>query len=444
MEERLRAASEALNAAIAAMNEAADAVLALAEDSSDEDRAAAVAAFETAEAEVERTKENLRTLERISEAREANPVRELRGNENENEERGPGRITVGAEEPVYRQDSAESFFRDLVYARDNPVAAARLTRHQEMVGHAEQRDVAISAVAGFMPPNYLADQYAALPRAGRPFADVLPKAPLPATGNTLSIPRITTGTSAAVQAAEADPVSETDIDDTTLTVSVRTIAGQNDVSRQALDRSEPGIDIIIFNDLMAAYDAALDAQLLSGTGSNGQHLGVRAVTGRNTVSYTAATPTQAGLLPKVYELMSLIHSGRFLAPSHIVLHPRRAAWLAAALSSTFPIFQQGNLNQAVGTQDRGLVTAFGGLEPVIDANVGTTYGAGTNEDEIYIARAADLVLMEGPVQTGVYRDVLSGTGQVRLQIWAYSAFTSGKQPEAIGHLSGTGLAEPTF
>lgn len=441
MEERLRAAREALDAAIAAMNEAADAVLGLAEDSTDEDRAAATAAFETAEAEVERTKENLRTMERIAEARAANPVRELRG---ETEREGAERIEVGREEPVYRADSSESFFRDLVYARDNPVAAARLTRHQEMVGHAEHRDVAISAVAGFMPPNYLADQYAALPRAGRPFADILPKAPLPATGNTLSIPRITTGTTAAVQAAEADAVSETDIDDTTLTVSVRTIAGQNDVSRQALDRSEPGIDIIIFNDLMAAYDAALDAQLLSGTGSNGQHLGVRAVTGRNTLSYTASTPTQAGLLPKIYELMSLIHSGRFLAPSHIVLHPRRAAWLAAALSSTFPIFQQGSLNQAVGTQDRGLVTAFGGLEPVIDANVGTLYGAGTNEDEIYIARAADLVLMEGQVQTGVYRDVLSGTGQVRLQIWAYSAFTSGKQPEAIGHLSGTGLAEPTF
>lgn len=442
MEERIKAAREALEAALRTLNDAGNAVEALTDDASEEERSAAVSCFNEAEAEVKRIDENLRTLERVAEARAAHPLPQP-------EERSEGsasgeRIVVGREEPVYRPDAQVSFYRDLVMGRDNPVAAERLARHQAQVGAAEHRDVAISAVAGFMPPNYLAAQYAQLPRPGRPFADALPKAPLPATGNTLSIPRITTGTSTAIQAAEADAVSETDIDDTTLTVSVRTIAGQNDVSRQALDRSEPGIDQIIFNDLMSAYDSALDAQLLSGTGSNGQHLGIRAVTGRNTVSYTAATPTQSGLLPKIYNLLSEIHSGRYLAPSHIVLHPRRAAWLASALVSTAPIFQQGQLNQAVGTQDLGLVTAFGGLVPIVDANIGTTYGAGTDEDEIYIVRAADLVLMEGEVQTGVFRDVLSGTGQVRLQVWAYSAFTSGKQPEAIGHLSGTGLAAPTF
>jgi hypothetical protein len=44
----------------------------------------------------------------------------------------------------------------------------------------------------------------------------------------------------------------------------------------------------------------------------------------------------------------------------------------------------------------------------------------------------------------VLQEVLSGTLQVRVQVFAYAAFASGKQPEAIAHLSGTGLAAPSF
>ena len=62
------------------------------------------------------------------------------------------------------------------------------------------------------------------------------KLPLPSQGMTVNISRITTATSVALQASENTAVSNTDIDDTILTENVQTAAGQQTLSRQALDR----------------------------------------------------------------------------------------------------------------------------------------------------------------------------------------------------------------
>jgi len=49
--------------------------------------------------------------------------------------------------------------------------------------------------------------------------------PLPVEGMSLNISRITTGSSTAVQASENSAVSETNMDDTLLTIPVITVAG---------------------------------------------------------------------------------------------------------------------------------------------------------------------------------------------------------------------------
>jgi HK97 family phage major capsid protein len=103
------------------------------------------------------------------------------------------------------------------------------------------------------------------------------------TGMNITIPRITTGTTEVLQAGDNAAVSETDIVEALLTVPVRTIAGQQDVSQQLFDRAEPGIDAVIFSDLRRAYDAALDNNLLNGTGAN-NHVGIRCGRRRSTPS----------------------------------------------------------------------------------------------------------------------------------------------------------------
>src|SRR6478736_2493643 len=92
---------------------------------------------------------------------------------------------------------------------------------------------------------------------------------------------------------------------------------------------------------------------------------------------------------------------------------------------------------------RRVLGTFGGLQVILDANVGTTYGAGTNEDEIYVLNDDDLLLFEGPVRGATYEDVGSGTLTVR-QLFAYSFFVPNRQVKRLCILSGSGLAAPTF
>lgn len=450
MNDKIEAAKRAYEEARSQLDNAVRKIEELPEDAEAETLDAIQAEFDTAEEEVKSRKRRLEELERVARAREEHPP--LLPSREESEGDGDGDAAVrnhpqpkGGKraEHTYRPDAPHSFFRDLYTAKvqGDREAQERLAQHQK-----ETRDVTTAdpGAGVFVPPVYLGEMWADLPRESRPFAAALPTMPLPDVGMSVTVPRITTGTTTAVQAAENDAVSETDIDGTLLTVNVRTIAGQNDVSRQALERTFPGMDFLIFQDLRADYDEQLDTQVISGSGASGQHLGVNAVTGINTVAYTDASPTAAELVPKIYDGIQQIASGRFKRPDLIVMHPRRAAWLASNLSSTFPLFQLGSYVQAAGSQDGGFVQNFAGLQVIQDANISTEIGASTDEDEILIVRSADLFLMEGPLRAMVYEQTLSGTLQVRLQVFAYSAFISGRQPEAIARIRGTGLKAPTF
>lgn len=440
-------AREEVEDALKLMDEADTKVQSLPAEVSDEERNFHKASFERAKANVKEATEKLERAIALQKAREAVPPLSDDG-EPGDVERKQGftpRVTVGNEPHTYRADNSGqfSFFRDIYSSQKGDSAAQeRLARHQM-----EVRDVSTAdpGAGVFLPPVYLGDMWAELPRDGRPFADAVRKMPLPDAGLSITIPRLTTGTTVAVQQTEADAPSETDADGTLLTVGVRTIAGQNDLSIQALERTSPGFDAIVFQDLRAAYDEYLDTQLISGTGSNAQHLGIRAVSSINTVTYTDATPTSAELVPKVYDAIQQVADGRKRNPDLIVMHPRRAAWLASNLSSTFPLFQQGQLMQAAGVQDGGFLQSFAGLRVVIDGNIGVTYGnPGTNQDEIYVVRSSDLILMEGPLRVRALEQTLGNTLQVKLQVFSYSAFASGLQPEAIAVISGSGLAEPSF
>jgi HK97 family phage major capsid protein len=423
MSDKLAEAREALTGALDEFEKAVEAI----STNPDADTEARCSA---AEAEVERRTKIVNDLEKIAEARKATPVIVP-----EVEERTD--IKVGREEATYRPDTGVSFFRDLAFANQDGEARERLNRH-----NAETRNVS-SASNGFIPPVYLAGLMAEVARPGRPFANALPKADLPQVGTSFTVPRLATGVTVAAQ-TDAGTVSETDATTNVVTTYVRTIAGQQDISQQLLDRSEPAFDQVIFRDLVKAYDADLDRQLISGVAVSNEHVGIASVSSINTVTYTSSTPTGAELLPKIYDAAQKIASNRYQYPTHIVMHPRRAAALAASLGTSFPIFQQGGLFQAAGTQDGAFVGTIAGLPVIADANVTTTSGTGTNQDEIYLVYADDLVLMEGEMRFRTMEAPLSATLEVRLQAFGYSAFLSERYPKGIAKISGTGLATPSF
>ena len=361
---------------------------------------------------------------------------------------------VTREERTYRPDGDISFFKDAYAAqfKSDYAAQERLARHQREES-VERRDVGTAQFEGLVIPQYLVDLAAPYARAGRPFADFATnKMTLPPSGMTLNISRMTTGSSTAVQVTQNDAVSETDVDDTLLTVNVRTIAGQQDLSRQAIERGT-GIDSFVAADLIKSWHTTLDAQTLNGTGSAGQIEGLRAA-GGNAITFTSTAPTVALLYPKLADAIQQIQTNAFVNPTQFVMHPRRLAWLLAAVdSSNRPLVvpaANGPFNAAgVGAG----ASSYGnsgyqmmGLPIITDANIGTTYGTTTNRDEIYVVTAGENHLWEQPGSPFTLRYDATGAGNLTIKtvVYGYAAFTAGRYPLANSIISGSGLAAPTF
>ena len=365
-----------------------------------------------------------------------------------------GGAKVTAEARTYVPGSGNSFVRDAFSASiaGDFAAQERLARHMKEEA-VERRDVDTSNFVGLVIPQYLVDLAAPYARAGRPTADFATnKMALPPSGMTLNISRMTTGTSTAVQETQNTAVSETDADDTLLTVDVRTIAGQQDLSRQVVERGT-GVDEFVVRDLIRSWHTTLDAQVLNGTGSNGQMKGIRS-SGGNAITFTATTPTVALLYPKLADALQAVQSNVFTTPTHWIMHPRRLAFLLAATDTTGRPVVVPTANGAFNAAGVGAgVAEYGnsgyqllGLPIVTDANVGTTYGSATNQDEIYLVDSREMHLWE---QAGApfslrFDATTPGSLTIKTVVYGYAAFTAERYAKAASIISGTGLVAPSF
>jgi HK97 family phage major capsid protein len=365
-----------------------------------------------------------------------------------------GGATVTREARTYTPEAEVSFVKDVYAAqiRGDYSAQERLARHtkEESV---ERRSVATDNFAGLVIPQYLVDLAAPYARAGRPTADyATSKHALPAAGMTLNISRMTTGTSTAVQETQNTDVSNTDSDDTLLTIPVRTIAGQQDLSKQAIERGT-GIDTFVVADLIRSWHTTVDYQVLNGTGSNGQFKGIRA-SGGNTVTYTATTPTTALLYSKLADAYQKVESNVFIAPTHWIMHPRRLAAILASSDTTGRPLAVPNSNGPMNAAAAGAgLPGYGnsgytilGLPVVTDANVLTNLGAATNQDEIYCVAAPEMHLWEQPGSPFALSFDATGAGSLTVKsvVYGFGAFSAERYPLAASIISGTGLVAPTF
>jgi len=365
-----------------------------------------------------------------------------------------GGATVTREARTYSPDNGDvSFVKDAFTAKfSNDYAAqerlARHTREEEV----ERRSVGTGNFAGLVIPQYLVDLAAPLARAGRPTADFATnKMALPAAGMTLNISRMTTGTSTAVQAAENDAISNTNADDTLLTVNVRTIAGQQDISKQAIERGT-GIDTFIIQDLIRGWHTTLDSQILNGTGASGQILGLNDTPGVNAVTYTDASPTVAALYPKLADAYQQIQTGAFMNPTHWVMHPRRLAFLLAAVDLAGRPLVVPTLNGPMNAYATGVGQAYYGnsgysmmgLPIIADANVRTDFDG--DQDRIYCVTAPEFHLWEQAGSPFALNFDATGAGSLTIKsvVYGYAAATAGRYPKAFSYVAGTGLEAPTF
>lgn len=366
---------------------------------------------------------------------------------------------VGQEKRTYSPDNARegiSFLRDVVSILEGDLdAMQRIQRHKrEVVVEREAeglltRDVGTGAFAGLTVPIYLTDLVAESPAALAPLLSNCRRLPLPPSGMSVNISRVTTGTGVAEQATENATVQETDIDDTLLTIDVRTYAGQQDMSRQSIERSV-GSEQVVISDLQRRYLTAVGSAVINGAGTSGTHRGVRNTTGIVSVTYTDSTGTPSEAWGPIWDLAQQIEAGVFMAPTHLVMAPRRWSFFASAIGTNqamlgFP----GVGNQMIGAlngSDYGAgVRGFLGPWPVIvDANIPTNISS--SQDVILAVNTNELWFWEQPGAPLLIRAEQTGAGNlsVKLVVYGYSAFTAGRYPGAHGLVTGTGLGNPTF
>lgn len=449
----------------------------------------AIKAFDTRKGELEERIAELADLEERSGRADKLAAELGQAGEQRNPASGGARVT--SEPLTYHRHAGQSYFLDLAQAQllNNGEARGRLQRHAkemdvEMPAREQRREqraredmtgigvdperklgrrgsqvsvfekrVNPNRVDGqggyFVPPMWLIDEYIDLPRFGRTYANSVRGLTLPPGTDSINVPKISTGAKADVQTADAAAVTSQDMTDTFVTAPVRTIAGQQDVAMQLLDQSPASFDEITFADLMADWNLRLDTQCLTGTGSNGQVLGALNVSGINAITFTNGSPTLPLLYPPLMQSLSAVAKNRKMMPNAVFLTPSRWFWAAAQLDTqNRPLILPETSNPfnpmalQTGGDVEGPVGRVLNFPILADGNIPNNLGGGTNEERIVTCRTSDQYLWEGGLRTRVLQEVLSGTLQVRFQLYGYVAFMPHRRPESISVISGTGVIAP--
>ncbi|WP_034088852.1 phage major capsid protein [Streptacidiphilus albus] len=318
-----------------------------------------------------------------------------------------------------------------------------------------------------VPPLWLIDELIPYLRAGRDFVDLWRPLPLPPGTDSINIPRLQLGSATGPQTADGGTVPGRDMQDNFVNARVVTVAGQEDVALQLLDQSPVAFDEIILGDLAADYAMQLSGQSMVGGGPGmGQLTGIWPNGAMSTASgiYVANTNNTSGqtwlnggsssVVNSVFQacgqLLSLGARTRMMPFTHWVFHP----WIWYQLTTTVdsqlrPLVVPGTPNNMAynqiavddgGPAASGPVGYYMGLPVILDPNVPTTFGGGTAPQittisagqtaatpgsgvytPVVAGRWNDLFLWEGDMRTRALNEVLSGTLQVRFQLYNYVA-----------------------
>lgn len=410
-----------------------------------------------------------RILELVeTETAEARAAQTRKENGEAGEQRSGGAQVV--DPPVYVKGNVNgnSYFRDLgkrALAQGGAdvtgvrEATERLSRNGRMTAD-EQRAIGNTNTTGgsggeFAPPTWLVNEWINLLRPGRVTADLFRRGPVPDGTSSISIPKLTGGTAVAMQTTQNSTVTATDITTSYVSTGFATILGKEVVSQQLLDQSAIPLDEVISSDLAAAYNAFFGAQIYlgAGTGANNNAvingLGAASVLTANQATL-AATPTAATFYSKANGMLASFVTNRYSSPTHWLMHPRRWYWLMSLVDSqNRPLVVPNDVafnpiatNSDVAVQ--GAVGRFLGLPVVLDPNIPTNLGAGTNQDEVFLVKADDLWLFESTPRAEAFTAPYAESLGVLFRIYNYAGTILNRLSSSIATMNGAGLVAPTF
>ena len=421
--------------------------------------------LDSLDAEVAAAKRQVDSTERISRAREANAHLIPQGD----------RIEVREASSYDPRDTSRSWFADLYAARERGDSNARdrlqrnnreyeanFERRGLSFRDAEQRTAFTST--DFYPPIWLAEMWTSTKRQRRVAAQLCQNLPLPPSGNTIEVPAYIAPTDAVnPQTGDGQSVTSNAGSSTQLTAPVATVAGYLDIPRQMVERGLPGLDIVIFSDLTKDYHRKIDNLVLYGTGSSGQFQGVTNNANIGSITYSSGAPTAASLTLKLADAFQRIQTAVFEGADGIVMHPRRFGAMIgmtdsagrplmvvsgqgpvnalAVLNSQSPPFGQADAEETTVRPSGWLL----GVPCYVDANIVTSTGVGTNEDQIVVGSWTNSTLFEpseGPASY-TFEGVASDRVNLRLQLVGYASYVV-RYPGAFVKIGGSSLSTPTF
>jgi HK97 family phage major capsid protein len=158
-------------------------------------------------------------------------------------------VRVTRHESVYRGEQGISWFRDLMHARSDPMAAERMSRHRAMVAdlaaQIESRAIDSADLGGTLATQYAPELYVPDLAYSGPLFAFFARTPI-SNSAPIVVPTFGAVTGdTGPQAAENDPLPSIDITTSPKTATPMAVGGEAIVSRQVVDGASPGADLII-------------------------------------------------------------------------------------------------------------------------------------------------------------------------------------------------------
>jgi HK97 family phage major capsid protein len=260
--------------------------------------------------------------------------------------------------------------------------------------------------AGLIPTPQLAEVINPLSNAERGAIDAISRGTLPNAGMTFEIPKITAVPTVA-EASEGAAISETDMTNSFLSVSVKKFAGQQTFSVELLDRSSPLFFDELVRQMEFAYAKETDKYVANLIISSGQ------------IAPTAQDNTAAGLLGYVAQAASEVYADSLGFARNLVVSPEQWGNIMGYNDGGRPIYNASQPSNAGGsvtpTSLRGNVA---GLDLYVSRSLSAlTYTTG--DGSMFVINPESYTWYESP-RAQLRTNVIS-TGQVDVAYYGYGA-----------------------
>ena len=260
----------------------------------------------------------------------------------------------------------------------------------------------------FSPQQYLTNIFVSNPNFGRAAVDACTKAALPASGFTINVPSLITPSqtapTVAVTAESAAP-SNTGMNSAYQSYTVSKYAGQQTISLELIERSDPIFMDQLMIQLERAYLLATDAAVIAALISSG-------------TAATATANTSAGLISFLAAESAAAYAGTSYFAKNVVIGSGTWAASMGYLDSTGrPIFNATSpMNTAGSVNTSSIRGNLLGLDAYVDVNAVAT--AGANNSAFVIAPEAVTIFESATAMFSV--NVVSSMS-VNLAIYGYMA-----------------------